>query len=100
MKKSFFCVLDFNRTEEVQPQGAIASAFREVVSQNDCVEYNSLLTSKEDMIGEYSERKVTTSAVRLEIRGLEFNRDEDFSLWIDKKMNAVLDDSVYGVEIN
>lgn len=100
MKESFFCVLDFDRREEVQPQRAIASAFREVVAQNECVEYNSLSTSKEDMIGEYSERRVTTSAVRLEVHGLEFDKDEDFSLWLDKQMNDVLDDSVYGVEIN
>lgn len=100
MKESLFCVLDFDRTEEVQPQKCIAGAFREVATQNDCLEYNSLSISKEDMIGEYSERKLTTSAVRLEIYGLEFNKDEDFSLWMDKKMNLVLDDSVYGVEVN
>lgn len=100
MKKVLFCVLDFDGKKEVQPQRAVSGAFKEVVRQGNDIEYQSLSTSKEDMIGEYSERRVTTSAVRLEIHGLEFHKNKDFSLWLDKKMNPVLNDSVYGVEIH
>lgn len=95
---SLFCTVEFDGTETGQPQGIVASAFKDAMMEAD-LQYESLSVEKEDMLNEYTEAVPTRATVKLVADAVETDAVAEFRPWIERQMNRNTGSPVYGLTV-